>query len=172
MRSTLLLLSVLALAACSANRRTDWVSRCKEPVIELQAIPTLGQQLALPGETCVHTMAASAQTWPSYATVIDGIRFTLGVDGDARVRFVFTNDPAFVPPEGIRIGDSAAKALAAAPGESVRLEPGWGNYVRLPSGWNAFIDDRRVDAHGRFGMNLGTAPVGPNARVSMFFLRD
>lgn len=139
-----LLLAGLGLVGCATP------FRCAETVVELQQVPRLGDRLPDLKETCTQTMAASAQTWPSYQAVVDGTSFTVGVDEGA-VRFIAVTDPSFAPPEGLRIGDPVAAAVAAAPGAGVIHEPGWGHYVALPSGWQAFIDD---------------------ARITMFFMRD
>lgn len=115
-------------------------------------------------------MAASAQVWPSYEAVVGANRFTVGVDEDV-VRFIATHDASFAPPEGLHVGDPMAAAVAAAPGEEVMEERGWGHYIALPSGWYALIDDTRF-ADGKIDLNLGTRPLRSDARIAMFFMRD
>lgn len=146
---------------------------CRSPrfppqaVIAVDAVPQLGQLFRVPGPRTHHSMVSPSQTWPSYEVVAGGIEYTVGVDETMRVRYVGTTDDAFRPPEGLKRGDPLAAVLAAAPGETVVHEPGWGYFVLLPSGWYAFIDDGRPGHE-----NLGTRPLAEDARVTMFFLRD
>lgn len=143
-----------------------------EPLLPLRHVPALGECLPSVPATSIHTMTASAQTWPSYAVVDGGVRFVIGVDREERVRFVSTNDAAFVTPEGVRVGDPAAAAQTAAPGRAIGLEMGWGHYIELPSGWCAFIDSSWVDRAGHVQPNLNIGKLGPDARVSFFFMRN
>jgi len=142
-----------------------------EPSITVARLPELGERLSDLPPTNVRTMAASAQMWPAYETKVNGIAFEIGVDSQSRVRFIATTDKSFASPEGLHPGDAMAAAINAAPGETVTLERGWGNYILLPSGWYAFIDDSHVDASGKYDLNLGTRPLGSNAVISMFFKR-
>ena len=115
----------------------------------MQAVPRVGDVLPDPGPACVQTMATPSQMWPSYETVVDGVLYTLGIDKEHRVQFVWTDDRKFRTPEGLKVGDPV-------PAGEMRHEAGWGVYVILPSGWRAF---------------LSIAP-SPKARVTGFFLRD
>ena len=171
MSRAVLLAALIALTfacACASRPAFD----CVETRIELPQAPRLGMHVDNPPPACMHTIAGASQTWPSYATKVDGVEYSVGIDDDGEekglIRFISTTDPAFAPPEGLHIGDSPAAALQAAPGQELMLENGWGNYVRLPSGWMAFIDDSNPPED----LNLGTRPLGPNARVTMFFMRD
>ena len=157
-----LALVVLSLFVCHAISALE----CRDPMLRLERLPCLDDVLPGSPSICGLTMAGSGQMWPSYETVIDGVSFVIGFDGDHRVRFVATTDPAFAGVDALRIGDSPDAELRAAASESMVHEPGWGYYVRLRSGWNAFIDDSTAGAE-----NLGTRPLGPDARVTMFFLR-
>ena len=141
------------------------------PVIALSRVPQLGEPLAGLGETCVWTVAASAQTWPSYEVAVNGTKFTIGVDEEHTVRFIATSDPSFVTAEGLHVGDAASDALKAAPGRMVMRERGWGNFVVLPSCWSALLDDSHFDTDGRIVLNLGEREPGPSARVAMLFMR-
>jgi hypothetical protein len=138
MRFAVVALSVLVFA-CSAP------FRCVTPQIALPTLPRLGEVLPDPGPTCTHTLVSPSQTWPSYDTVLDGVTYTVGVDDEHRVHSVATSDELFRTPEGLKVGD-------APPAGPVVLERVWGSFVRLPSGWHAFIGDGQ--------------------RVTMFFLRE
>jgi hypothetical protein len=166
--SKAVLLTALLASACA----TRPAFHCEETRIELPEAPRIGMRVDNPPPACTHTIAGASQTWPNYATKVDGVEYSIGIDDDGDekdlIRFISTTDPAFAPPEGLRIGASPAEALKAAPGQEIVLENGWGNYVRLPSGWMAFIDDSNPPED----LNLGTRPLGPNARVTMFFMRD
>jgi hypothetical protein len=170
-QATLLSL-LLAFATVFESPQVNTNSPCVEPILKVEHIPELGEHFHNPEEACVRIMAASAQMWPSYSTVIDGVGFAIAVDDDAVVRFVSTTDPRFVTPEGLHVGDGVATALGAAPTETIQQERGWGYYIALPSGWYAFIDDCRTDSSGYVGLNLGTRPLQADARVMMFFRRD
>jgi hypothetical protein len=167
-----LVLASFGLVACHTTRRHTPSYPCVAPVINLQSVPGLGERLRNVGQSCTSTFAASAQTWPSYEAVVAGVKFTIGVDDENVVRFVATNDPMFTSPEGLHVRDAVAAAVAASPAESIRQERGWGYFIRLPSGWYAFIDDSRLDASGRVDLNLGTRPLRGDAHVAMFFQRD
>jgi hypothetical protein len=167
-----MILVSVSLLGCVTNRPGNLPSPCAEPVIRMEHVPQLGDHLSHLAETCVRTMAASARTWPSYEAVAGGIPFTLGIDGDGIVRFAATKDKAFKSPDGLRVGDSAAAAIAAAPHESVMQESGWGSYILLPSGWYAFLDDSRMTSSGKPDLNLGTRPLGARAKITMFFMRQ
>jgi len=148
-------------------------SECVESTITIQRMPLLGDHLSNLPTTCVETMVSSGQTWPSYEANIDGIKFTVGVDKIASLRFISTSDPSFSPPEGLHVGDPAAAAQKAVPAGPMMEEPGWGSYIELPSGWYAFIDDTRFDPSGKpVDMNLGTRPLGKDATIRFFFRRD
>lgn len=168
------------IAACSTTPQVLSVRRqqaahsgpCVEPLLELERLPRLGERLSHAGQTCTLTMGGPAQTWPAYSIVGSGLRFTVGVDSDAIVRFLSTTDPTFAPAEGLHVGDAAAAALKAAPTEQVVTETGWGHYIRLPSGWSAFLDDTRIDADGHLELNAGTRDLRADAKITMFFKRD
>jgi len=143
-----------------------------EPLLPLQRLPILGECLGNVPPTTVYTMAQSAQTWPSYKVVAGGIHYTVGVDREERVQFLATSDSAFRGPEGLRIGDAAAVAEKAAPGQKIVLEPGWGHFIALPSGWCAFIDSSWIDTTGHVEPNLNIGKLRADAHVAMFFKRD
>lgn len=143
-----------------------------EPLLPLPRVPALGECLPGVPETSVHTITASAQTWPSYRVIDRGIRYVVAVDYEDRVRWVSTGDAAFSTPEGVRVGDRARVAEAAAPGQEIVLEPGWGHYIELPSGWCAFIDSSWVDSAGRMQKGLNIGKLGADARVTALFMRD
>lgn len=172
----LLLASVLA-GSCArlpnpkADRHSHANTPCETSTLHVRHVPRLHERLHDLPPACVVTVAASAQTWPAYDARVGDVRFIVGVDANARVRFVATRDPNFVSPEGLRVGDHAVRAEAAAPAAAVVREVGWGHYIPLPSGWNALIDDSRMDG-GTVDLNLGTKPLTPDARVTMFFMRD
>lgn len=168
--AVVMLLASLSLIGCGTNRATE-ASPCAAPVISVQAVPQLGEHLSNLPESCVLTMAASAQMWPSYQADAREATFTVGVDRDAVVHFISTSDKRFSPPEGLHIGDAAAAAIAASPRESVELEPGWGWYILLPSGWYAFLDDSEMNSSGQLDLNLGTRPLQADAHITMFFRR-
>jgi hypothetical protein len=112
--------------------------------------------------TGIHALVSPSQTYPAYTVRVGDVDFTAGIDDDHKIAYIATNDRSFHPPDAVKLGDSLATALRAAPGQQVVGENGWGHYLRLPSGWLAFIDD---------GPNLGTLPPSKKARVSMFFMR-
>ena len=165
MRIAVVIVVFLLAAACATAPQP-----CVETVIELQQVPRLGDRLPNLRKSCTQTFAASAQTWPSYDVVVGANTFTVGVDKDV-VRFISTHDKSFASPEGLHVDDPMAAAVAAAPGKEVMEEMGWGNYIELPSGWYAFIDDTRwVD--GKLDLNLGTRPLRSDAWIAMFFMRN
>lgn len=159
MRKLLVVLFVFAVGCVSAPR-------FQETVISLETLPKLGAVLADLPEATTGTLVSPSQTYKSYKTVVDGVEYTLGVDDEHRVRYVATTDASFRI-DGLKMGDSMDAVMRAAPGATVRMENGWGSYVELPSGWRAFLDDGTECCP-----NLGTAPLKPTARVTMFFLRD
>lgn len=165
MRPALALILAMSLASCASG------PSCGPRELEIDHVPRLGELFAIGKPACVYTMAASAQFWPSFDVFVDRMRFTIGVDDRDRVRFVSTGDARFRPPEGLRIGDPAEKATAAA-GSAIQRERGWGSFVRLPSGWYALVDDPVEYREGRLQLNLGTQDVGKDARITMFFLRE
>ncbi len=116
-------------------------------------------------------MAESAQMWPAYKAVVNGVSFTVGLQDNAVVRFIATSDASFAVPENLHVGEAAAAATAAAPNESIKREAGWGYFIRLPSGWYAFLDDSRTEESGRIDLNLGTRELSSSARITMFFMR-
>jgi hypothetical protein len=77
--------------------------------------------------------------WPAHFAVVNGIKYTIGVDEKHRVKFVSTNDRAFVSPEGFHIGDSSATVVKSYTSEAISVELGWGKYIQLQSGWSAMI---------------------------------
>ena len=156
-RAQIVILSALVALSCAT-------SPCVEPELVLPAVPKLGEHLGPAKETCVLTMSASAQWWPSYGAVANGIKVTIGIDEEQTIRFLATRDAIFESPEHLRIGDTVAAALQAAPGQKVMRERGWGHHIQLPSGWFALLDDSKL--------NLGTADLGDDARVTMFFMRN
>ena len=155
----LLVVLVLAVGCASAPK-------FQETFIPLETLPKLGDVLADLPEARTGTLVSPSQTYKSYKTVIDGVEYTLGIDRESRVRYVATTDAAFRA-DGLKMGDSMEAVMRAAPGASLVMENGWGSFVPLPSGWRAFLDDGTECCP-----NLGTAPLKPTARVTMFFLRD
>ncbi|HWS71456.1 MAG TPA: hypothetical protein VN605_05050 [Thermoanaerobaculia bacterium] len=173
-RSTLLLV-ILTVSCARHSAVTTPVTTAVMPAagattLTLRSIPELGS--VLPGLPASHTrtLASSAQLWPSYEAVVDGIAFTIGVDDRSRVRFVSTHDARFVSPEGLRTGASMDATLRTAK-EPLFAEAGWGHYVELPSGWSVLLEDAARMVDGRMDFNLGTRDLRPDARISMFFKR-
>jgi len=150
---------ILALGACA---HTSVPPRFVQPVIELPSVPRIDDVLPIIRETEVRTMTSPSQLWPVYTVRVDDVEFTVGVDDDHKITYIATSDRSFQLPDAVKLGDSLATALRAAPGQHVVAERGWGQYLRLPSGWLAFIDD---------GPNIGDLPPSKKARVSWFFMR-
>jgi len=132
------------LVSCATARPNGLPNPCIAAPVNLAQPPQLGERVPDAGPTCIHTIAGASQTWPSYTATVDGIEWTIGLDDRQTIRYIFTTDAAFRSPEQLRIRDSVARVLEVAPGQSVVRETGWGDYVRLPSGWLAFVDRGRV----------------------------
>jgi hypothetical protein len=163
------LLCSLLLPACAGRPQLE--AGCATAPLALSQIPQLGDLLSSPGPTCTRILSSSAQTWPSYEAKVNGIAFTIGIDHDARVRYISTRDHSFASPEGLHAGDPAATATKAASNATIMDERGWGHYILLPSGWYALLEDTFIDADGHVQMNLGMRELRSDATIAMFFRR-
>jgi hypothetical protein len=92
-------------------------------------------------------LVQSAQIWPSYDLVVDGVTYTIAVSRpESEVRYIATSDPGFQTDEGFTI-DSVLGEILNAPSR-LQHEPGWGYYVDLPSGWSAGFDFSKPPTEG------------------------
>lgn len=135
--------------------------------IKVDAQPRRGQKLKVDRKHDGLILATHSQIAPAYLVFFEGVLYQVAVYGDAEsgevtVRKVFTYDKGFTTPEGLKIGDTLKKVLAVAKGEP-RLEPGWGGFVKLPSGWYACFDEKdyELDKDGR-------PLLKPDAKVRWF----
>ena len=103
-------------------------------------------------------LSGPSETREAYNFVAEGVPFRLGVT-DGRVRYVATTSPAFLTPEGLRVGDMFS-AVRSASGSAPVLQPGWAYVVELPSGWRAaFVQ----------GETMTAGPLHDTTRVRWFF---
>ena len=77
-----------------------------------------------------------------FELVRDGVTFTIGADGDRRVRYVATADPDFTTPDGIGtatgIADLLRRGLSGAfASPEVSITPESRSVYALRSGWYA-----------------------------------
>lgn len=104
--------------------------------IPLAALPALGQPLPFQAETRFRTLVSASQTQPSYFIRVDGIAYTVAVDGEGKVNYLATSDPAFRTAEGLHVG-SNVDDLRGAGGTGFAYDYIAGCSARLPSGWHA-----------------------------------
>ena len=97
-----------------------------------------GTQIKLrPRDELVFTASASMDS--AYPIVLNGVKYTLALAGAReylRIKYIGTDDPEFLSPEGAAIGDKYMDLQAGGAGP-VEEELGWGCYVCLSSGWGA-----------------------------------
>ena len=108
---------------------------------------------------------AAAQTARGCEVVRGGVKFFVGTIDGKTIAFVSTRDIQFHSPEGIQVGHTHQNVLNAG-GSNVSVEPSWGYYSHLPSGWNA-----------KYGGVPGVESVGGiaitrDSVIQELFLRD
>lgn len=81
----------------------------------------------------------SAQFSDSYEVDENGVKYVVTLDRKNKVNFIFPISKSFTTIDGIRVGSTYEEVLSATllTMESMHGEPGWGHYIRLPSGWMA-----------------------------------
>jgi hypothetical protein len=123
----------LAIFAPACARRPELPPR---PVLQVAAEPRLGATLPVEAPSSYMTLAASAQTYPSYLVRYKGLLYEVGIDPQRTIQYILMMDANFKTPEGIRRGSSLADVLATG-AKPLFHEPGWGCHTQLPSGWRA-----------------------------------
>jgi hypothetical protein len=107
-----------------------------QPGVELNAVPRLGQRLFRSGKTDVGVCAsAPAQLDRCFKATVNGVSFTVGYRAgrwrEHIVTYVYTDDPLFRSPEGLRVGDVITlKSL-----DDLVWLPGFYVYGRSGRGW-------------------------------------
>ena len=95
-----------------------------------------------------------------------GIKGIIG-EKDWVINYISTSDPAFVTPEGIKVGDSAEKVLKISKAEVVKAND-YVFYIRLPSGWRAeFRLPVEYDANGKLKA-VTNGQLSPDTKVIGF----
>lgn len=92
--------------------------------------------------------------------------FEIATDDRHCIRFLSTNDPRFVTPEGISPG-SSLEDVSNAGAESPWNEPGWAAHTELPSGWSAGFKMPNVVPYDNIHFGMPTA----QSRVDWVFKR-
>lgn len=116
-------------------------------IIFLNKPPRAGLKIKVDKKPEELILTTHSQIDPAYTVAFEGVLYKVAItadrgdDGKARygevsVKKVFTYDKTFKTPEGLKIGDTLEKVLTFT-GDAPYLEPGWGFYVKLPSGWYA-----------------------------------
>jgi hypothetical protein len=85
-----------------------------------------------------HLMINSAQFSVTHEVEENGIYYIVTLDQNNKINNISPLSQSFVTQEGIRAGstydDVRSVTVTMA---SMKSEPGWGHFVRLPSGWMA-----------------------------------
>ena len=93
-------------------------------------------ELAARSEVLILT--GPARSRPSYTAVIGRDIFTLATDTDEKIVYIWTGSESFQTPENVSVGSSLKESQKSSKAEMMH-EPGWGCYLPLPSGWNAYF---------------------------------
>lgn len=84
-------------------------------------------------DTLLNTSSGSMS--PYHTVLINNIPFKLVTSSDADTIFLSTDDPRFTVHERFKIGQPW-KEIDSKTRENLIIEPGWGYYIPLKSGWN------------------------------------
>ena len=81
-------------------------------------------------------LISSAQFSDTYEVDENGVNYVVTLDQKNKVNYISPLSRAFATIDGIHIGSTYEEVLSVTM-ESMHGEPGWGHYIRLPSGWMA-----------------------------------
>lgn len=109
----------------------------------------------------VHLMVSPGSFEMSYEIIEEGIVYNVCLGEKGRLTFASIRDSAFITDGNIRVG-TTFKEIKDRFGDSIRKEPGWAYYQKLPSGWAA--------AFCTGSSCTGSLPAGKD-KVSFFFKR-
>mgnify|MGYP006308305381 FL=1 len=159
-RTGLLGLALLAVAACASTPPAS-----ERPILHLDSAPELHMQVEEAPESWDFIITGSGGIQPGYRVIHDGITFDVAVDKVRHViTYVSTSDPAFRTADGVGVGTPVSDLRVDLERDLVE-ERGWGSYVRLKSGWEAFVSEIQFEP----GKGLEFLPVTGESRVIMFF---
>ena len=130
------LVTVIVLASISINPQAP---KLGDPVPDAaeRVVTELGNgSSAIRVESSILT--GSSQTRPHYRLTVDETELTLGVDSNGKIVYVWVDSQDFQTPENVSVG-SSLKETQKASGAEIMHEPGWGCFLPLPSGWNAYF---------------------------------
>lgn len=100
-----------------------------------------------------------------------GIKGVIGADlGEWVISYVGTSDPVFRTPEGLKVGDSAARVLELSRGKVVK-ENDYVFDVKLSSGWYARLLQADYDSQGKLIPNTG-GELRPGTKVTKFYKKS
>lgn len=85
-------------------------------------------------------MVSSGSIAPGYVIDYSDVVYNIVLE-DGKLVFVTVRDTNFKTPEGVYVGKSLSE-LDIENGESATIEPGWGAYFELKSGWKAGYSDK------------------------------
>lgn len=128
------LATILALASLSISPQ---IPELDEPVPDAaERVEHELESFATPVSSSILT--SSSQTRAHYRLTLNEAQFTLGVAPDDKIVYIWTDSKTFQTPEGVKAESSLEEALGVTDAEVV-VEVGWGCFLPLPSGWNAYI---------------------------------
>ena len=111
----------------------------KPPRLRLSKLPDIGDVLRGLPKSRVSELVFSAQFIPAYEANLSGVTYTIAVSKDTgKVLFVSVKGNGFRTPEGFSVENTVGDVSEKYPYDELE-ELGWGNYIRLPSGWNAYL---------------------------------
>jgi len=152
--------ALLAIAGCATAPVLS-----EPPILQLDSDPELHMQVGDLPESMDFVITGSGGIEPSYRVIRGGIAFTVAVNRDSHsITYVSTSDAAFRTPDGFAVGATVSELGVDLERDLVE-ERGWGSYLRLKSGWDAFVSEIRFEP----GKGVEFLPVTTQSRVIMFF---
>jgi hypothetical protein len=123
----------------------------KMPRVAMAHVPQVGDSISAP-HTSFSCVVNSAQTYPCFEAIVDGITFQVAFTGDGplfRVADVRTIDLRFISPEGLKIDD----VIPISSRDDLILAPNYAVYANRGKVWIpiiGFLDNVFVlDANGK-----------------------
>jgi hypothetical protein len=91
-------------------------------------------------------MVSPSQFEDCYQVKINNINYLISIDGNNRIKSIFTYDKKFISPDSIKIGMKLSDVIRLSKDKPYLIN-GWAYVIPLNSGWNAAFEISNYDSN-------------------------
>jgi len=96
--------------------------------------------------TKINLMVSPSQFEDCYQVKINNINYLISIDGNNRIKSIFTYDKKFISPDSIKIGMKLSDVIRLSKDKPYLIN-GWAYVIPLNSGWNAAFEISNYDSN-------------------------